>query len=164
VLIGSAGGIAGASHEAVRQAALDAIAKSPTTGPGAPSPGLSKLLQDPKIGGVELKGFSRLGRGVGVAGAVPAVMADIQDGNSVAEAITREGAGLAAGLWSGAATGGLVGSVVPGAGTAVGVVVGAAAGGFAALGASKVVEAAWHPAADAVGSAARGVKSLFGFG
>jgi hypothetical protein len=170
VLIGTAGAIAGGTHEAVRQTVLDVIAKGPTTGPGAPSPGLSKFLEDPKVGGVELKGFSRLGRVVGVAGAVPAAMSDIHDGNSVAEAVTREGVGTATGLWAGAVTGGATGAwvgsliPVPGVGTAVGVVVGAGVGAGAALGSSKFVEAAWHPVGDALGSAAHGVKSLFGFG
>jgi len=106
---------------------------------------------------------------IGGAAAVPAVMSDIHDGNSVAEAVTREGVGLAAGLGLGAlaadaAAGGAIGSIVPGAGTAVGVVVGAVVGASAALGASKFVEVAWHPVADAVGSAVHGVESVFGFG
>lgn len=123
-------------------------------------------LEDPKIGGVELKGFSRVGGVVAAAGAVPAVMSDIHDGNSVAEAVTREGSGIAAGLWVGAETGGLIGSFipVPGVGTAVGVAVGAVVGGGAAMGASKLVEVAWDPVSDAVGSAVHGVASVFGFG
>lgn len=61
-------------------------------------------------------------------------MCDIQDGNSVAEAVTREVGGTAVGLAGGSFVGGLatgavlgteIGSVVPGAGTAVGLVVGA---------------------------------------
>jgi carbon monoxide dehydrogenase subunit G len=125
---------------------------------------LLNWLEDPTVGGAELNGFSRLARVAGGAAAVPAVMSDIHDGNSVAEAVTREGVGLAAGLGSGAAAGALIGSVVPGAGTAVGVVVGAVVGGGASLLASKVVEQVWHPMADAVGDAVHSVESVFGFG
>lgn len=164
VLIAGEGAIAGGTADGVRQTVLDVVAKGPTTGPGAPDPGLLKWFEDPKVGGVELRGFSRVARVTGVAAAVPAVMSDIHDGNSVAEAVTREGAGVAAGLWAGAQAGGLAGSIVPGAGTAVGVVVGAVAGAGAAMLASKGVEAAWDPVTDAVGRVAAGAKSLFGFG
>lgn len=164
VLITAEGAIAGGTADGVRQTVVDVVAKGPKTGPGAPDPGLLKWFEDPTVGGVELKGFSRVARVAGVASAVPAVMSDIQDGNSVAQAVTREGAGVAAGLWAGAATGAGIGSVFPGAGTAVGVVVGAAVGAGAAMGASRVVEAAWDPVTDAVGSVARGAKSLFGIG
>ncbi|MGV0734668.1 hypothetical protein [Mycolicibacter sinensis] len=164
VLIASEGAIAGGTADGVRQTVLDVVAKGPTTGPGAPDPGLLKWFKDPEIGGVELRGFSRVARVTGAASAVPAVMSDIQDGNSVAEAVTREGAGVAAGLWVGAQAGGLAGSIVPGAGTAVGVVVGAIAGAGAAMLASNGVEMAWGPVTDSVGSVARGAKSLFGFG
>lgn len=164
VLIAGEGAIAGGTADGVRQTVLDVVAKGPTTGPDAPDPGLLKWFEDPKVGGVELKGFSRVARVTGAASAVPAVMSDIHDGNSVAEAVTREGVGVAAGLWAGAATGAGIGSVFPGAGTAGGVVVGAGVGALAAMGASKSIEAMWHPVTDAVGSAAHNVKSLFGFG
>jgi uncharacterized protein YukE len=164
VTIGAAGAAAGGTAEGVRQTTLKLISESPGTGPGKADPGLLKWFEDPKIGGVELKGFSRVGGVVGAASAVPAVMSDIHDGNSVAEAVTREGAGVAAGLWAGAETGALIGSIVPGAGTMVGVAAGAIIGAGASLLASKGVEAAWHPVADAVGSAVRGVESVFGFG
>lgn len=162
--IGAAGAVAGGTAEGVRQTTLKAIKESPGTGPGKADPALLKWFEDPKVGGVELKGFSRVGGVVAAASAVPAVMSDIHDGNSVAEAVTREGVGVAAGLWTGAETGALIGSVFPGAGTAVGLVAGAAVGAGASLLASKGVEAAWHPVADAVGSAVHGVESLFGFG
>ncbi|BCQ09749.1 hypothetical protein JMUB5695_03199 [Mycobacterium heckeshornense] len=164
VAIGAAGAVAGGTAEGVRQTTLKAIKESPGTGPGKADPALLKWFEDPKVGGVELKGFSRVGGVVAAASAVPAVMSDIHDGNSVAEAVTREGVGVAAGLWTGAETGALIGSVFPGAGTAVGLVAGAAVGAGASLLASKGVEAAWHPVADAVGSAVHGVESLFGFG
>jgi hypothetical protein len=164
VLIAGEGAIAGGTADGVRQTVLDVVAKGPITGPDAPDPGLLKWFEDPKVGGVELKGFSRVARVTGAASAVPAVMSDIHDGNSVAEAVTREGVGVAAGLWAGAATGAGIGSVFPGAGTAGGVVVGAGVGALAAMGASKSVEAMWHPVTAAVGSAAHNVKSLFGFG
>ncbi|OBI42001.1 hypothetical protein [Mycobacterium colombiense] len=164
VAIAGAGTVAGGTADGVRQAATNLIAESPGTGPGKADPGLLKWLEDPKIGGVEIKGFSRVGGVVAAASAVPAVMSDIHDGNSVPEAVTREGVGVAAGLWAGAEIGAAVGSVVPGAGTAVGLVVGAGAGAVASYLASKGVEAAWHPVADAVGSAVHGVESVFGFG
>jgi hypothetical protein len=149
------------------------INESPGTGPGKADPGLLKWLEDPKIGGIELKGFSRVGGVVAAATAVPAVMSDIHDGNSVAEAVTRESVGTGAGLWAGAVAGSFVtdavagaaiGSVVPGAGTAVGLVVGAGVGAVAAVGGSKFVEWAWDPVSDAVSSAAHSVESVFGFG
>ncbi|BBU23411.1 hypothetical protein [Mycobacterium xenopi] len=164
VAIGAAGAVAGGTAEGVRQTTLRLINESPGTGPGKADPGLLKWFEDPKIGGIELKGFSRVGGVVAAASAVPAVMSDIHDGDSVAEAVTREGAGVAAGLWAGAETGALIGSAFPGAGTAVGLVAGAVIGAGASLLASKGVEAAWHPVADAVGSAVHGVESIFGFG
>lgn len=163
VLIATEGAIAGTA-EGVRQTVLDTVAKGPAKGPGAPDPGLLKWFEDPKIGGVELRGFSRVARVTGVAAAVPAVMSDVQDGNSVTEAVVRESAGVAAGLWAGAQAGALAGSIVPGAGTAVGVVVGATVGAGTAYLASKGVESVWDPVTDAVGSVAQGAKSLFGFG
>jgi len=162
--LGAAGAVAGGTADGVGKATLNAIKESPGTGPGKAPQGLLNWLEDPRVGGLELNGFSRLARVVGGAAAVPAVMSDIHDGNSVAEAVTREGVGLAAGLGSGAAAGALIGSVVPGAGTAVGVVVGAVVGGGASLLASKGVEQLWHPVADAVGDAVHGVESVFGFG
>lgn len=173
VLTGTAGAIAGGTADGVRGATTKLIAESPGTGPGKADPGLLRWFEDPKIGGFELKGFSRVGRVVGAASAVPAVMSDIHDGNSVPEAVTREGVGTAFGLYAGAAAGGFaadmaagaaIGSVVPGAGTAIGLVVGAVVGAGAAFGASKAVEVAWQPVANAVGSAVHGVESIFGFG
>lgn len=173
VAIGAAGAVAGGTADGVRQATTNLIAESPGTGPGKADPGLLKWLEDPKVGGVELRGFSRIGGVVAAASAIPAVMSDMHDGNSTAEAVTRETAGTAAGLWAGATVGGLaadaaagaaIGSVIPGAGTAVGLVVGAGVGAVAAWGGSKLVEVAWEPVADAVGSAVHGVESVFGFG
>lgn len=173
VLTGTAGAIAGGTADGVRGATTKLIAESPGTGPGKADPGLLKWFEDPKIGGIELKGFSRVGGVVAAASAVPAVMSDIHDGNSVPEAVAREGVGTAFGLYAGAAAGGFaadmaagaaIGSVVPGAGTAIGLVVGAVVGAGAAFGASKAVEVAWQPVANAVGSAVHGVESIFGFG
>ncbi|OPX07750.1 hypothetical protein [Mycobacterium sp. AT1] len=173
VAITAAGAVAGGTADGVRQTTLRLIDQSPGTGPGKADPGLLKWLEDPKIGGVELKGFSRVGGLTAAASAVPAVLSDVHDGNSVPEAVTREGAGTAAGLYAGAVGGGFVadlvaggaiGSVIPGAGTAVGLVVGAGVGAATALGASKAVEWAWNPVSDAVGSAVHGVESLFGSG
>jgi len=161
VAIGASGAVAGGTADGVRQAAARAIGQGPRTGPGAADPGLLKWLEDPSIGGFELKGFSRMGGVVAAAAAVPAVMSDVHDGNSVAEAVTREGAGTAVGLYAGGVAAGLfadagagaaLGSVVPGAGTAAGLVIGAGVGALAALGTSKLVESVWDPVADAVGS------------
>lgn len=152
LLIGGAGAIAGGTAEGVRQTALNLINQSPGTGPGKADPGLLKWLEDMKIGGVELRGVSRVGGVVGAATAIPAVMADIHDGNSVPEAVTREAAGTGAALVAGgifgslatdAVAGAAIGSVIPGAGTAVGLVVGAVVGGAAAIVTSKLVEGLW---------------------
>jgi hypothetical protein len=152
VLIGGAGAIAGGTADGVRQAALNSINESPGTGPGKADPGLLKWLEDMKIGGVELRGISRVGGAVGAASAIPAVMADIHDGNSVPEAVTREAAGTGAALVAGGAAGGFladvvaggaIGSVIPGAGTVVGLVAGAVVGGAAAILTSKLVEDLW---------------------
>jgi hypothetical protein len=168
-----AGAVAAGTADGVRQATLNAIAQSPGTGPGKADPGLLKWLEDPEIGGVELKGFSRVGGLVAAVSAVPSVVSDIHDGNSVAEAVTREAGGTVAGLYMGAAAGGFVtdmvagaaiGSVVPGAGTAVGVVVGAGVGAAATVLASKGIEAVWDPVSDAVSSAVDSVESVFGVG
>lgn len=169
VLTGAAGAIAGGTADGVRGATTRLIAESPGTGPGKVDPGLLRWFEDPKIGGIELKGFSRVGGVVAAASAVPAVMSDIHDGNSVSEAVTRESVGTVLGLGLGAlagdaAAGAAIGSVVPGAGTALGLVVGAGVGAIAAWGGSKVVGEVWHPVADAVGSAVHGVESVFGFG
>ncbi|OBH71042.1 hypothetical protein A5684_21900 [Mycobacterium intracellulare] len=169
VLTGAAGAIAGGTADGVRGATTKLIAESPGTGPGKADPGLLRWFEDPKIGGIELKGFSRVSGVVAAASAVPAVMSDIHDGNSVPEAVTRESVGTAFGLGLGAlagdaAAGAAIGSVVPGAGTAIGLAVGAVVGAAAAFGASKAVEVAWQPVANAVGSAVHGVESVFGFG
>ncbi|NIH94019.1 putative alpha/beta hydrolase [Mycolicibacterium fluoranthenivorans] len=162
VAIAGAGAVAGGTADGVRQTTLKMIADSPGTGPGAADPGLLKWLEDPKIGGVELKGFSRVGGLVAAVSAVPSVMSDIHDGNSVTEAVTRETFATAAGLGVGAvaadmAIGATAGSVVPGVGTAIGLVAGAAVGAGTALGVSKVIDWGWDPVADAV-------ESVFGFG
>jgi hypothetical protein len=150
--LSAAGVIAGGTADGVRQAVANAIASSPGTGPGKADPGLLQWLEDPKVGGVEVKGLSRLGGVVAVASAVPAVMSDVHDGNSVAEAVTREAGGTAVGLVAGGVIGGIaadaaagaaIGSVIPGAGTAVGLVVGAVVGGAAALGTSKFIDWLW---------------------
>lgn len=177
-IIGSAGGVSGVTADGVRQAVLGAIKEGPTTGPGAADPGLLKWLEEPKIGGFELRGFSRIGGLAALVGAMPAIASDMhgsdgKPGNSAAEAITREATGAAVGLYAGSAVGGVVagsemgaaiGSVVPGAGTAIGLVVGAAVGGVVSYGTSKGIEAIWSPISNAVGSATHSVESVFGFG
>lgn len=169
IALGLEGAIAGGSHEAVRQTVLSQLEKGPLTGPDAPSPGLLKWFEDPKIRG--LRAFSPVSVVTAVPGAIGAVAVDMGvDHNPAYEAIIRETVGTGAGLWagavSGAATGAWVGTLVPipGVGTAAGLVVGAGAGAIASYLGSKGVGALWGPAANAVGSAVHGVKSLFGFG
>jgi hypothetical protein len=164
--IGAEGAIAGGTADGVRQTVLQAIEDSPGTGVGKAPQGLLDWFEDPNIKGVELPGFSRIAGVVGVASAVPAVMSDIGEGNSVAEAVTREGVGVAAGMWAGAEAGGVIGSFIPipGVGTAVGVAAGAVIGAGASWLASNGVEAAWQPVSNAIGSAVHGVESIFGFG
>ncbi|CAM5738972.1 hypothetical protein MAUB1S_01098 [Mycolicibacterium aubagnense] len=173
VALTAASAVGGTAADGARGAALDAMKNGPKTGPGAADPSLLKWLEDPKIGGVELTGFSRVSRVLGPASAIPSVLSDMHDGNSATEAVVRESAGTAAGLWLGGAAGGIaadmaagavIGSVFPGAGTAVGLVVGAGVGAVTALGVSKVVEAGWQPITNVVGSAVHGVESVFGFG
>ncbi|MBB5161891.1 hypothetical protein [Mycobacterium sp. AZCC_0083] len=168
VAIGAAGAVAGGTADGVRQATINLINESPGTGPGKADPALLKWLEDPKIGGVDLTGFSRIGGVVSAVSAVPAVMSDVHDGNSVPEAVTRESVGTAFGLGLGAfagdaAAGAVAGSVIPGAGTAVGLAVGAVVGAGAALGASKGIEMIWDPVTDALSSAADSADSLLGF-
>jgi hypothetical protein len=173
VAIAAAGAVAGGTAEGVRQATINLINESPGTGPGKADPGLLKWLEDPKIGGVDLTGFSRVGGLVAAVSSVPAVMSDVHDGNSVAEAVTREAGGAAVGLYAGGVLGGLaadaaagaaIGSVVPGAGTAIGLVVGAGAGATASFLVSKGIDLSWEPVTDAVSSATHSVESVFGFG
>jgi hypothetical protein len=173
LLIAASGAVAGGTADGVRQTALKLINESPGTGPGKADPGLLKWLEDMKIGGVELRGVSRIGGVVGAASAIPAVMSDIHDGNSVPEAVTRETAGTGAALVAGgffgslaadAAAGAAIGSVIPGAGTAVGLVVGAGAGAAAALLASKGVEAIWDPVSEGLSSTLHSVETAFGVG
>lgn len=89
--------------------------------------------------------FARINVVTAAAMSVPAVFSDMHEGNSAAEAVTRESVGTGAGLWFGALAGGAVsggeigaalGSVVSGTGTAAGLVVGAVVGGAISWGAS----------------------------
>lgn len=143
---GASGAISGGTLDAVRGTVLNTIAANPGTGPGVADPGLLRWLED-------MHGVSRAGGVVAGVTAIPAVFADIHDGNSVAEAVTREAAGTGAGLWAGgivggivadAAAGGAIGSIVPGAGTIVGVVAGAVVGAGAAFGVSKAIDWLWE--------------------
>lgn len=171
VALGGAGAIAGVTADGVRGAVLDAIKDGPKTGPGAADPGLLRWLEDSKLG--SLRGFSKIGGVASLIGVIPSIASDMHSeggkpGNSFAEATTREvvsaGVGLWAGAESGAAIGAAVGSVVPGAGTVVGLAAGAVIGAGAGFLASKGIEMAWDPVADAVSGAAHSVESLFGFG
>jgi hypothetical protein len=97
------------------------------------------------ISSITVKGVSP----VGGALAAPFLVWNIadnmrEDGNSIYQATAREGGGFLAG----AAAGALVGTAVGGpVGTVFGLVIGAAAG----MGASKVIDKAWEPAANFIG-------------
>ncbi|SIS23949.1 hypothetical protein SAMN05445060_4213 [Williamsia sterculiae] len=95
-----------------------------------------------------LRGISKVGGAVGVLTAIPAVVADVGEGDSVPEAVTREGAGLVAGMVAGgeagAAIGGWAGTVVPGAGNVIGIGAGAIIGGLVGLGTSKAIGHLWN--------------------
>ncbi|GAB1813207.1 hypothetical protein MUNTM_22460 [Mycobacterium sp. MUNTM1] len=144
----------------VNDAAARVFLSSPGTGPGAADSGLVKWFEDPKVGPVELKGFSRTNGALAAVLAVPAAINDVSnEHNSVPEAITREAGGAALGIGAGALTdvgvtasaavladmaaGSAIGSVVPGVGTAVGLVAGAVVGGLFATGGSKLIGEAW---------------------
>jgi hypothetical protein len=153
------------SATAIKSGVNDAVGRaflaSPGTGPGAADPGLVKWFEDPKIGPLELKGFTRANGALAAVLAVPAAINDVNgsDHNSVPEAITREAGGAALGIGAGALTdvgvtagaavladmaaGTAIGSVIPGVGTAVGLVGGAIVGGFVATGGSKFIGEVW---------------------
>jgi hypothetical protein len=67
-----------------------------------------------------------------------------EDDNSIWQATAREGGGFWAGALAGAGMGTLIGGPV-------GTVAGLIFGGFVGMGASKVIDKAWEPAADLVG-------------
>lgn len=109
--------VAGTTSDEVRKAALGAIKEAPA---GA-SPTLVKWLEDARIRGTALSGVTRINAVVGVAAAVPAVIADVDRGTPVTKAVATKSAGLLAGALAAAGAGTLV---CPGAGTAVGLMVG----------------------------------------
>ncbi|MFC9662920.1 hypothetical protein ACFVJ5_22010 [Nocardia sp. NPDC127606] len=78
-----------------------------------------------------------------------AINSDIKKGDSVAKSVTKNGVGLGASIAAGAAVGTLI--PVPVVGTLAGAAVGAAVG----LGATKLVDKAWDPAAKGVGKAVK---------
>lgn len=137
VLGGVAGGTA-AKTDLIREVWSKALKDNPTK----LDTGVLKWLENVSDKPL-LRGFSRVGSVAGVATAVPSVLADIGDGNSPTEAVTREGVGLATGMAVGAEVGAGVGNIVPVAGTAVGAVVGAGVGAIVAWGTSKGIEKLW---------------------
>lgn len=172
----AAGGVGGVAFDSARKAAFDAMKAGPTTGPGAPDPGMMKWLEEKKlkVGALELPLYSRMGGLASVALSVPGVFADHAQGDSWAKSIGQEAAGVGAGLLASGATtgaagiltallaeaaaGSAIGSVVPGVGTAVGLVGGLVVGGWAAMGMSDwVADSVWEPAADVVGDVIDGV-------
>lgn len=99
-------------------------------------------------------------RGVRIAGGALAVAttgysiyADIQDGESVAQAVTSNGVGLGASLAAGAATGALIGTAIPVpiVGTVAGAVVGTVVGGVVGIVSSGVIDGLFE--GDGVGGA-----------
>ena len=90
-----------------------------------------------------------IGRGLGafgtVAGAIPGIADNIDDGMNPAEAVIVEATPIAAGAittWAFGAIGSVAGSIVPGPGTVVGAAAGIALGGFVSYGVDKLFEAA----------------------
>lgn len=155
----AAAGVGGASAEYWARKTREAIKAVPGTGAGRADPWVEKLVEEVTVFGKRIPDVTRMGGVAGAAMAVPSVIKDVaEDGNSVPEAIAREGVGLAVG----ALAGGLVGSLipVPVVGTALGVAAGGLVGGVF----SDLVDAAWEPAADAVGQAANSLASVFGQG
>lgn len=142
------------SATAVKAGVTDAVGRSVLnsadagTGPGKASPSLLRWFDDPQVRGVST-GLSRVNALAAAVMAVPAAVADVHDGDSVPEAVTREAggalAGIVAGTVAGAQIGGLAGTFIPipGVGTAVGVVAGAAIGGVVATMTSKGIGEAW---------------------
>lgn len=162
LLSGAAGGVASAAHDYAFGKA------SKLVGPEDP---LLKWTKDLKVKGLEIRGFSGAGGILGVASAIPGGIMDYAEARAAGasplaatgQAVAREGAATATGLFMGSIatagaeaavvaggtslatfmgaveTGALIGSVIPGAGTAVGLVAGAVIGGLFAMGASKWV-------------------------
>ncbi|MGW5435586.1 hypothetical protein [Nocardia asteroides] len=98
------------------------------------------------------------GKLLGPAATAFAINSDIKKGDSVAKAVTKNGIGLGASIAAGAAVGTMI--PVPVVGTVAGAAVGAAVG----LGATKVVDKAWQPAAKGVGKAKKWLASKFATG
>lgn len=98
------------------------------------------------------------GKLLGPVGTGLAIKSDIAKGDSVAKAVTKNGIGLGASIAAGAAVGTMI--PVPVVGTVAGAAVGAAVG----LGATKVVDKAWQPAAKGVGKAKKWLASKFATG
>ncbi|WP_206492891.1 hypothetical protein [Rhodococcus sp. KRD162] len=116
-----------------------------------------KALEFPGVGSVD-DVARNIGRGLGafgaVAGTIPSIAHDIDEGVDPTEAVIVNSAGTAAGLmvgtavtWACGIVGGAGGSVIPGPGTvagaAAGIALGTLAGGAAGSAVSKIVELAW---------------------
>lgn len=135
--------------------------------------------------------LGRAGRLLGPLGLVVGVASDLDEGESLTQAVVSQGGGALAGAAAGAGVGALIGSIVPGPGTAVGAVVGGVIGGAASIvtGAfgdgfidslfengpdlgqaasegwdsiTDTVESAGDAIGDAAGGLVDGVKGLFG--
>lgn len=105
----------------------------------------AKLLRDadsrllPWLKEMDVLKVSRIGIVGNVAMMIPAIIQDIGNDDSVAEAVTKEAGGTAAGILAAAGAGALAGSVVPVGGTIVGGAAGVIAGSLVALYTSKKI-------------------------
>lgn len=145
------------SEEAASTAARDAAADPPLKPSSAVSDVLRRL------------GYVATGYGI---------YDDINNGESVGQAVTSNVGGLLGGMGAGAAMGAVAGSIAPGAGTVVGAVVGGIAGGVGSIAAAGAIDSIWEEgfsgqvfaagmrevgttASDLGGLAADGWKALF---
>lgn len=102
-----------------------------------------KLLNDadsrllPWLKEIDILKISRVGIAGNVAMMIPAIIQDVGNDDSIAEAVTKEAGGTAAGILAAAGAGALAGSFVPVGGTVVGGVAGVVAGSLVALYTSK---------------------------
>lgn len=108
-----------------------------------------KVLELPGVDSVD-DVAKNIGRGLGafgaVAGAIPGIADNIDDGMDPTEAVVVEAVPIAAGAattWVFGAVGGMAGSIVPGPGTVAGAAAGIVLGGAVSYGVSKLLEATW---------------------
>lgn len=123
----------GAGSDLLRQQWLKAIAESPTNLDAKALPWIKNIDLGP------VKGLSRMGGVASLVTLAPAIFSDIQDGNSVGEAVVREGAAATTSIAASIAVGAMVGSSFP----VVGTILGAAAGAGVGYLTSKGIDWLW---------------------